>query len=150
MRHRRFMRDNPSLLALYENNYMLFRLLLPHLPQQEGWYVLESEGRRPAYLHRVSLHPYTSEWLLAHHFPHHAGRLLAPDHQIRVYHDARLVEARIDTQSVPVTQQRQAKVTRNRALGEWLDYCYRHGYRLNVNVAPDDLPDGLPAVGVLA
>lgn len=150
MRHRRFMRDNQSLLALYENNYMLFRLLLPCLPQEDGWCVLEAKGLRPAYLHRVSIHRYTSEWILAHHFPEHSERPLAPDHQIRVYHDARLVEARIDGSEVPVSKQREVKMMRNRALGEWLDYCYRHGYRLNLDAEVENLPVDLSVIGVIA
>ena len=54
----------------------------------------------------------------------------APDYCIRVYHDARLAEARLEL-NLPLRELRAAKLAHNRALAEWLDYCRRHRYRLH-------------------
>ncbi|UJF24356.1 DUF1249 domain-containing protein [Suttonella sp. R2A3] len=140
MQHPRFMHDNASLQALYEQNYTLFRLLLPRTPKTECWHVLEAPERREVYVRCTAQHAYTSEWLLAHHFPERGEHSLAPDHCIRVYHDARLVEARIET-LLAVNACKAVKLRHNRALAEWLDYCRRHGYKLNESRAFYDLPN---------
>lgn len=127
-----------SLLPLYEQNYMLFRLILPNMPNEKGWFALEAQGRPPVYVHRLSAQPYTSEWLLGHFFPQRQRRF-SPDYTIRVYHDARLVEA-LPPMQKPVGEVRAYKLALNRALGEWLDYCHRHRYRLNAAAATADLP----------
>lgn len=128
MRRAHFWRDKPPLLTFYEQNYMLFRLVVPKAPADDGWHVLRAAGRVDVFLRRLSAHPYTSEWLLAHCYPGRQ-RLFAPDYTIRVYHDARLAEAMTDP-SIPVRKQREHKYAVNRALGEWLDYCRRYGYRM--------------------
>lgn len=128
MRRAHFWRERPPLLTIYEHNYMAFRLVLPVMPEDEAWYALKADGRPDVFLRRLSAHPYTSEWLLAHRFP---GRIrpFAPDYTIRIYHDARLAEAMIDP-AIPIRAQRERKYALNRALCEWLDYCRRYGYRL--------------------
>ena len=123
-----FIRQAQSLLSLYEQNYILFRLVLPDPPREDGWFVLESTNRPAVYGHRLSRHPYTSEWLLGHFYPPRE-RPFRPDDIIRVYHDVRLAEALVQKQ-VSVKQARQHKLARNRALAEWLEYCHRHRYRL--------------------
>ena len=55
-------------------------------------------------------------------------RLAAPDVSIRMYHDARLAEARSLRQSVPVVPPYK-KWTHNRFLQKWLSYCLDQGYR---------------------
>lgn len=129
MQRSRFIRHTQSLLSLYEQNYMLFRLVLPELPQSSAWFVLESADRPDVYVRRVESHPYTSEWLLGHVYAN-KRRMLAPDYAIRVYHDARLVEASLP-KKCPVNEVHQHKLALNRALFEWLEYCHRYGYHLN-------------------
>ena len=128
----RFMqRDAVPLQSLYEHNYWLFRLVLPQPPADDDWYLLRADGRAPLYLRCIGRHAYTSEWLLGHFYPARQQRRFAPDYRIRVYHDARLAEAMIvDAHNLPVRELRAAKRAQNRALGEWLDYCRRHQYRL--------------------
>ncbi|MDO5091078.1 MAG: DUF1249 domain-containing protein [Cardiobacteriaceae bacterium] len=120
--------ERPPLMMLYEHNYMAFRLIVPEPPVDDGWHMLQAEGRKPLFLRRISDHPYTSEWQLGHFFPERQ-QALAPDHLIRLYHDARLAEAIIDP-ATPARAQREKKYQKNRALGEWLDYCRRHRYRM--------------------
>ncbi len=139
MQQAHFLQREPSLLTLYEQNYMLFRLVLPELPGKDGWFALESAERPVVYVHRLAIHPYTSEWLLGHFHPHKRERRFTPDHVIRVYHDARLVEAMV-REAVPVNQMRKHKLARNRALYEWLDYCRRYRYRLNLDGVVTHLP----------
>lgn len=136
----RFARGTRSLLSLYEQNYMLFRLVLPEMPKRNGWFCLESEGKPPVYVHRLSIHPYTSEWLLGHFFPQHSKRVLNPDYVIRVYHDARLAEV-VPQGQVQVREMREYKLEINRALAEWLSYCHRRGYRVNWSADVKGLPD---------
>ncbi|MDO4643208.1 MAG: DUF1249 domain-containing protein [Cardiobacteriaceae bacterium] len=130
MQHPRFMqREELSLQSLYEHNYWLFRLLLPDLPVDDDWYALYAPMRAMIYIRCLGRHAYTSEWQLGHFYPQKRLRRLAPDFPIRVYHDARLVEAMVDSH-LPIRQLRQAKLAQNRALAEWLDYCRRYQYRL--------------------
>lgn len=135
--------NSSALLPLYEQNYMLFRLVLPELPPLHQWFVLEAQERSPLYGYRLSTSPYTSEWLLGHFFPQRK-RQFAPDFRIRVYHDARLVEA-MPPEQKPVGEVRMYKLALNRALGEWLDYCHRYRYRLNqaAEVGHLLLPEGI-------
>ena len=129
--------DRLALLALYEHNYMGFRLLLPQPPGDDAWYVLKAHGRADVFLRRLSDHPYTSEWLLGHAFPGRR-RTFSPDYTIRLYHDMRLAEAMIDP-ATPVRAQRARKFAQNRALHAWLAYCRRYGYQL-AGVAEAVLP----------
>lgn len=145
MQHPQFLQRNQiSLLSVYEHNYQLFRLVLPNPPQRDGWFVLEAGGMPPVYVHRVGIHPYTSEWLIGHYFPLKAQRSFSPDYTIRVYHDARLCEAMF-AEPVPVREIRARKLRLNRALGEWLDYCRRRRFVLN----PQADVSHLPQVGAL-
>ena len=91
---------------------------------------LHAADRPAAYLRCLSQSPYTSDWQLGHYYPHKTRRRFAPDYCIRVYHDARLAEARLEL-NLPLRELRAAKLTHNRALAEWLDYCRRHRYRLH-------------------
>lgn len=138
MQRPQIFKNSTRLLEIYEQNYVLFRLVLPQLPKESAWYALEAEGRSPVFVHRLSTHPYTSEWLLGHFFPHRE-RCFAPDFTIRVYHDARLVEA-MPIEQKPVGEVREYKLALNRALGEWLDYCHRYRYRLNPEALVAHLP----------
>lgn len=128
MRRAHFWRDKPPLLTIYEHNYMAFRLIVPVAPRDDAWYALSVSGRPDVFLRRLTAHPYTSEWMLAHRYPGRK-RVFAPDFTIRIYHDARLAEAMIDA-GTPIREQRERKYALNRALGEWLDYCRRYGYRM--------------------
>lgn len=139
MQRPKFLQRNASLLSLYEHNYQLFRLVLPVPPEAEGWFVLEAQGMPSVYVHRMSIHPYTSEWVIGHYYPHKKQRVFSPDYTIRVYHDARLCEAML-TEDLPIRQVRPRKILLNRALGEWLDYCHRRHFRLNAQVDTSHLP----------
>lgn len=139
MHQSRLIKQTQSLLSLYEHNYILFRLVLPELPREDGWFVLESGDEPSVYLHRLSRHPYTSEWLLGHFHPSRR-RPLMPDHTIRVYHDARLAETLL-REKVSVARARRYKLGRNRALAEWLEYCHRRRYRLNRQANAAHLPN---------
>lgn len=121
--------DKLALLALYEHNYIGFRLVVPTPPEDDAWYILKANARADIYLRRLSDHPYTSEWQLGHIYPGRR-RSFAPDYTIRIYHDMRLAEAMIDP-ATPIRAQRARKLAQNRALRDWLDYCRRHRYRLH-------------------
>ena len=123
-------RDDLTLQTLYEHNYCQFRLILPDPPPDDGWYALLAPGRPAAYLRRLDQSRYTGDWQLGHYYPHKTRRRFAPDYRIRIYHDARLAEARLEL-DLPLRELRAAKFAHNRALAEWLDYCRRHQYRLH-------------------
>lgn len=132
-------RRQSSLLPLYERNYMLFRLVLPILPKEDGWFVLEAKEQPSVYVYRLSIHPYTSEWLVGHYFPQKQQYQFSPDFTIRIYHDARLAEALL-TENLPIKQVYNRKLGLNRALGEWLDYCHRKRFVLNTESTVTFLP----------
>lgn len=131
-----------SLLFLYEQNYILFRLLLPALPKNKGWSVLKSQAHPNAFLYPLSRHAYTSEWLLGYHFAKRTPQQFSPDYVVRVYHDARLVEARLANR-LAVNKIYDAKQKINQDLYRWLGYLHRHHYQLGQIKDIECLPDVL-------
>ncbi|MEM7378814.1 MAG: DUF1249 domain-containing protein [Pseudomonadota bacterium] len=132
------------LMALYEQNYLNMRLLVPDLAQLaagEYWSVLpDCLDLRLRVLERSR---YTTTVNLSYEFAPESGRVDKPDLCVRVYHDARSAEAmsglihgnRLERREV---RDLQRSWTLNRFLYKWLRYNLHRGHKFN-RAADDDL-----------
>ena len=130
-----------ALMSLYESNYWRLEALCGRLRDLVGERVSLQSEDCDLRLRVTENTPYTSLLELTYLFvePDQVGRVTAPDMQIRVYHDARLVEAnawapqhrhpllRDWRQAAQDLDQRWA---RNIMLNKWLDYCCERGHSL--------------------
>lgn len=126
-------RTLPGLMALYEENYIRLRNLVPRPDAVDGHAVSRVHGCIDLYLEIVELAPYTSTMRLTYLFDDGAGQRREPDLFIRVHHDARTAEA----MEVHMPRGRycfdarrtlQRSWERNRFLHKWLGYCLRRGH----------------------
>lgn len=126
-----------SLMELYEQNYLLVRLLVPELKtMRSGSFVSSAPGAMPLELSDIVHSRYTSTFKLTYRFagPASKGRSeREPDLVIRLYHDARtcevmsglMPEGRIVSRRVRDLDEGRRL---NRFLGKWLNYCIRQGH----------------------
>ncbi|MEM7258799.1 MAG: DUF1249 domain-containing protein [Pseudomonadota bacterium] len=127
-----------NLMELYEKNYMQLRLLIPELKRIPQMPVVSHvSGCLPVYFKLLEQTPYTSRLHLTYRFgdARDARAMVAPDFEIRVYHDARTAEV---VSGLLHGQQHVERKTRNlddswrlnRYLYKWLAYLLRRGHRL--------------------
>lgn len=147
-------------MELYENNYMLIRLLVPELRQlPESRYVSQPNGLLPLELSNIEHNKYTTTFTLTYLFEHSAsiprsagarhGR--APNLTIRLYHDARTCE--VMSGLIP-SRRAELRRTRdlddgyrlNRFLQKWMSYCLRQGHSFTNEHECVDTTDTLPPV----
>jgi uncharacterized protein YqiB (DUF1249 family) len=129
-------------MSLYESNYLRFVQLAGEPSRLRGTRV--SRPAEDCELHLAVLEHmrYTSTLSLSYVLAPHAGgppeRL--PDLQLRVYHDARLLEAEARCASdgtrrgTPPPRERELhqRWMRNMMLNKWLEYCADRGHRFSV------------------
>jgi len=86
-----------GLMTVYESNYIKLRHLIPGLDEREGvgdTRISTAERDCDLYFDLLMREPYTTTLKLTYWFDVDAGGAVAdPDLTLRVYHDARLVEA---------------------------------------------------------
>ena len=127
-------RNLPGLMALYEENYIRLRQLMPR-PTAVGRTMV---SRVP---HCIDLHltvlersRYTTTLKLTYRFVQGAYTRQEPDLTVRIHHDARTAEA-MDIHRERGRYRFDARRTlrrsweRNRFLHKWLGYCLRRGHR---------------------
>lgn len=138
-----------SLMDLYEQNYMLMRLLAPDLKSMApASFVSRVPGAMSLELTELQHSRYTSTFRLTYRFAEHGLRgrnLREPDLAIRLYHDARtcevmsglMPEGRIQTR-----RRRDLEEGRrlNRFLQKWLSYCVRQGHQFGDCSEPSEAP----------
>ena len=128
-----------SLMTLYESNFV--RL---------GWLVRDARALAQCAVSRVAsdcdLHlipmevsRYTSVLRLTYEFDLEGARVLDPDLEICVYHDARLAEARsfqglsrhpqLTRLRSGLKRELDQRWIRNMMLNKWLEYCAERGHR---------------------
>ena len=126
-----------ALMSLYESNHLRLTQLAGELRDLDGSRRSQVEGDCELALVVTERSPYTTTVELTYLF----GALpSAPDMLLRIYHDARLVEAHGWAQrhvhpalrdwraeAGPALDQRWA---RNVMLNKWLEYCLERGHRL--------------------
>ncbi len=130
-----------GLMTLYESNYIKLHQLAATLDWPGDALVSSSPRDNDLHAEIVRREPYTTTLRLTYWFPE-ANGVSAPDPDIvvRVYHDARLVEAVSSREAHRHTKLRElascssAELRRrwrlNMLLNKWLDYLYEVGHSL--------------------
>ena len=146
-----------ALMSLYESNYLRLTSLAGDLRQLADMRVSRAAGDCDLRLSVTDRSPYTTCLDLTYLFPEaNAGHPAAmaggravttyPDMRIRVYHDARLVEAQewADEKSGrpehevlrrlrgAVERELDQRWARNTMLNKWLEYCIDRGHGFRV------------------
>jgi len=135
-----------SLMTLYESNYIRLSALLGDVRGLHGTVVSSTPGDLDLHVEALEHCRYTSILRMTYLFDGGDGALAEPDLEVRVYHDARLAEARQDgsrlrhpglyalRDSLPAGLGK--RWTRNMLLNKWLDYCSERGHRFAPRIAP--------------
>ncbi len=136
--------ESPSvgdLLALCEENYGHLHSLAPQLRRLRGEYCSSRPDHQDLHLTILEQTPYTTLLRLTYQFANSAGGVADPNALLRVYHDARQVEAEdLHQQSLPTRRLYQApglvnKWRLNLFVAKWLTFCIRQGHLFVVDVA---------------
>lgn len=141
-----------SLMTLYESNYIRLRSLAGDVRATQGRHLSHVPGDCDLNLEVLEHSPYTSFLRLTYWFDEPGGRVADPDLEIRVYHDARLVEAThcgrwvrhpgLEAIRSSVGASLGERWLKNMLLNKWLDYCLERGHRFSAATA---LPMGVAA-----
>ena len=128
-----------SLMTLYESNFIRFGWLVPDLRRISGSMRSVVAGEPELELSVVEQCRYTTTLGMSYLFDDAGGLLRDPELEIRVYHDARLAEARATSvepahpqlrrlsRSLPRDNDRRWSC--NMLLNKWLEYCAGTGHR---------------------
>lgn len=128
-------RNLPGLMALYEENYIRLRRLIPRMPAAGESRISRVSGCIDLHLEVLERAPYTTTLRLTYRFAEEEGAARRePDLLLRIHHDARTAEAM--NIHLPRGKYRfEARRTlhqcweRNRFLHRWLGYCLYRGHR---------------------
>ena len=137
-----------ALMALYESNYLRLGWLAGALSSLNGNHRSIARDDCDLLLSVTERTPYTTTLNLTYRFDDAIGSTDYPDMGIRIYHDARLVEAQEWAPSHPQGLQGHAhgvlqalrrhaereldqRWARNVMLNKWLEYCLERGHRFS-------------------
>jgi uncharacterized protein len=133
-----------ALMSLYESNYLRLAALTGDLKSMDDVRVSRVPEDCDLRLTVTERSPYTTSFDLTYLFPVADGLTTYPDMRVRVYHDARLVEAqewasqhehealrRLRGVAERELDQRWA---RNTMLNKWLEYCIDRGHGFRVQL----------------
>lgn len=143
-------RNLPGLMALYEENYIRLRRLIPRMPAAGEHRISRVPGCIDLHLEVLERAPYTTTLRLTYRFGDGETGRREPDLLLRIHHDARTAEAM--NIHLPRGRYRfEARRTlhrcweRNRFLHRWLGYCLHRGHRFDArdesSVALSSAPD---------
>jgi len=128
-----------SLMTLYESNFIRLGWLVPDLRRLTGSVISAVPGEPPLELSVVEQCRYTTTLEMTYLFQDAAGCVREPGLEIRVYHDARLAEARgscadpahprLRTLVASLPRDDGRRWSNNMLLNKWLEYCAGSGYR---------------------
>ena len=130
-----------ALMALYESNYLRLAQLAGDLKKLADLRVSRVTDDCDLRLSVTERSPYTVSFDLTYLFPQENGVSTYPDMRVRVYHDARLVEAQEwasqhDHEALRrlrglAERELDQRWARNTMLNKWLEYCIDrgHGFR---------------------
>ena len=134
-------------MTLYESNYVRLKWLLPELPADNTCLVSNVGADMALYLRVTEVSRYTTTLVLTYLFQDGPQLVADPDLSIRVYHDARMVEAMACTDrhrhralrefATGQGSELERRWTRNIMLNKWLEYCADHGHRFGPEPAGD-------------
>lgn len=129
-----------GLMTLYESNYVRLGWLLPDVRQLRAERISAPPSDMPLHASLLERARYTTTIHLSYYFEDADERVADPDLVIRVYHDARLVEAMscagnhrhhaLQGCVTPAGNELGLRWARNTMLNKWLDYCAGLGHRL--------------------
>lgn len=128
-----------GLMTLYESNYVKLQQLCSTL-SFDAALVSSSAWDRDLYVEVVRREPYTTTLRFTYWFAEEGGLVADPDLVLRVYHDARLVEAvgcgeaHLHPKLRELAKSNSAELDRrwrlNMMLNKWLDYLFEVGHSL--------------------
>ena len=127
-------RNFPGLMALYEENYMRLRRLVPRVGAIDGSAVSRVSGCIDLHVIIIERSRYTTTLRLTYAFADGNDVRHEPDLRVRVQHDARTAEA-MEVHMARGRYHFDARRTlercweRNRFLHKWLGYCLHRGHR---------------------
>ena len=134
-----------SLMTLYESNFIRLGWLARDLKRLPQHAVSRVAGDCDLHLAVTERSRYTTSMLLTYWFVEAGQRIAEPDLELRIYHDARLLEAcggvdcrrHRDLADVRVNsgQALDQRWMRNQMLNKWLEYCAERGHRFSVTAA---------------
>jgi uncharacterized protein YqiB (DUF1249 family) len=130
-----------ALMSLYESNYVRLGWLAQRPEALAGVHRSSVPGDCDLLLSVVERSPYTTTLNLTYVLAERPGTRAYPDMGIRVYHDARLVEAQEWASSHEhaglralrsrVERELDQRWARNVMLNKWLEYCVERGHRFS-------------------
>ncbi len=130
-----------ALMALYESNYIRLNWLAGDLRALQGKHRSSSPEDCDLVLSVTERAAYTTTLNLTYLLPGPQEPQEFPDMHVRIYHDARLVEAQewamVHTSSVLRALRSRAereldqRWARNMMLNKWLEYCLERGHRFS-------------------
>lgn len=126
-------RNLAGLMALYEENYIRLRTLLPRPGAIGDHAVSRVDGCIDLHVTVVERSRYTTTLKLTYEFAVDGEPRFEPNLHVRVHHDARTAEAmNVDLPRGRYRFDAQRTLTRswerNRFLHKWLGYCLRRGH----------------------
>lgn len=131
-------RSFAGLMTLYESNHVRLRQLLGSLQRLPSSLKSRADGDLSLHMRTLAHSRYTSELHLTYRIPRPEGVDVNPDMVLRVYHDARLVEALRCCERprlpglglVPAVTELERRWSLNIFLNKWLEYCLDHHHVL--------------------
>jgi len=127
-----------ALMSLYESNYLRLAQLAGELRGLPDLRVSHVDKDCDLRLSVTERSPYTTSFDLTYLFEDAAGQTTFPDMRVRIYHDARLVEAQewaAQHEHAALKRLRGAaereldqRWARNTMLNKWLEYCIDRGH----------------------
>ena len=130
-----------GLMTLYESNYIKLQQLASAMTWPAETIVSSSPRDKDLHVEIVRREPYTTTLRLTYWFDDAGIAAADPDLVVRVYHDARLVEAVSSREAHRHTKLRElassssAELDRrwrlNMLLNKWLDYLFEVGHSLS-------------------
>lgn len=136
-----------ALMGLYESNFIRLGWLAGDLAALGGECRSSVHADCDLVLSVTERSAYTSTVSLTYLLPAEHGALKYPDMRVRIYHDARLVEAQqwADVHTQPLLQALRSRAereldqrwARNMMLNKWLEYCVERGHRFSASTGSD-------------
>ncbi|MEK6806823.1 MAG: DUF1249 domain-containing protein [Pseudomonadota bacterium] len=137
-----------ALMELYERNFLMVEQLVPELELPFDTAISRCATDLPLHLTTLERSRYTCAFKLTYEFTDERGTRCDPDLQLRVYRDARVVEAlrcvtrppwQADGEGDPQVERfLSAQWSRNLLLYKWLVYLLGHGHGFGMAGRPRD------------
>jgi uncharacterized protein YqiB (DUF1249 family) len=119
-----------ALMGLYESNYLRLAALAGNLAALAASHISEVADDCTLVLNVLGRSRYTSELQLAYLMPARGAAAVierVPDLRLRVYHDARVLEA-CPAEGSSADRELDRRWARNMMVNKWLEYCAERGH----------------------